>query len=60
MPFSERCRELANECRVRALLFQNEKLRDGMFRLADDYDRKALQAAELEATLRTPLMKALR
>jgi hypothetical protein len=60
VPFSERCRELANECRVRALLFQNEKPRDGMFRLADDYDRKALQAAELEATLRTPLMKALR
>jgi hypothetical protein len=26
-----------------------------MFRLADDYDRKALQAEELEATLRTPL-----
>lgn len=55
VPFSERCRELAKECRIRALLFQNEKPRDEMFRLADDYDRKALQAEELEATLRTPL-----
>ena len=55
VPFSKRCRELAKECRVRALLFQNEKPRDEMFRLADDYDRKALQAEELEATLQTPL-----
>jgi len=55
VPFSERCRALAKECRVEALLFENDETRDVMFRLANDYDRKALQAEELEATLRAPL-----
>jgi hypothetical protein len=51
-PFSERCRVLAQECRIRALSFQNEKPRLEMFQLADDYERKALQAADIEASLR--------
>ena len=53
--FSERCRALAKECRVKALLFHNQKARDDMFRLANDYESKALLAEELEATLRTPV-----
>jgi hypothetical protein len=53
--FSERCRALAKECRVKALLFHNRKARDDMFRLANDYESKALLAEELEATLRTPI-----
>jgi hypothetical protein len=52
LPFSERCRVLAQECRIRALSFQNEKSRLEMFQLADDYERKALQAADIEASLR--------
>jgi len=52
LPFSERCRVLAQECRARALSFQNEKSRLQMFQLADDYERKALQAADIEASLR--------
>jgi hypothetical protein len=52
LPFSERCRILAQECRIRALSFQNEKSRLKMFQLADDYERKALQAANIEASLR--------
>lgn len=52
LPFSERCRILAQECRIRALSFQNERSRLEMFQLADDYERKALQAAEIEESLR--------
>jgi hypothetical protein len=52
LPFSERCRVLAQECRTRARSFQNEKSRLKMFQLADDYERKALQAADIEASLR--------
>ncbi len=52
LPFSERCRILAHECRMRARSFQNEKARLKMFQLADDYERKALQAADIEASLR--------
>jgi hypothetical protein len=54
MPFSERCRVIAKECRATAKSFQSEKARTQMLQLADDYDRKALQAAEIEATLRAP------
>ena len=53
--FSERCRALAKGCRVKALLFHNQKARDDMFRLANDYESKALLAEKLEATLRTPI-----
>ncbi len=52
LPFSERCRVLAHECRMMARSFQNEKSRLKMFQLADDYERKALQAADIEASLR--------
>jgi hypothetical protein len=52
--FSERCRALAQECRAKARAFQNEKPRLEMFHLAADYERKALQAEEIEATLRIP------
>ena len=48
----ERCRVLAQECRIRAQSFQNEKSRLQMFQLADDYERKAIQAADIEASLR--------
>ncbi len=51
---SERCRALAKECRITARSFRNETSRTEMLELADDYDRKALQAEELEATLRKP------
>jgi hypothetical protein len=53
-PFSERCRRLAQECRATAQSFRNEQSRLQMLQLADDYDRKALQAEGIEATLRTP------
>jgi len=49
---------LAKECRVTALLFHNQKARDDMFRLANDYESKALLAEELEATLRTPIKES--
>ena len=52
LPFSERCRILAQECRIRAFSFQNEKSRLQMLQLADDYERKALQVADIEASLR--------
>jgi hypothetical protein len=52
LPFSERCRILAQECRVRAESFQNETSRLQMLQLADDYERKALQAADIEVSLR--------
>ena len=58
LPFSERCRVLAHECRMRARSFQNEKARLRMFQLADDYERKALQAADIEASLRAFLNRS--
>jgi hypothetical protein len=54
LPFSERCRVLAQECRAKARVFRNDDTRTRMLQLADDYERKALQAEQLEATLRTP------
>ena len=54
MPFSKRCRAIAEECRATAKSFRSEMARNQMLRLADDYDRKALQAEEIEATLRAP------
>ena len=53
LPFSERCRALAQECLTRAQLFRNEKPRLQMLLFAVDYARKALQAERLEATIRT-------
>jgi hypothetical protein len=54
LPFSERCRALAQECLTRAQLFTNEKPRLQMLLFAVDYARKALQAERLEATIQTP------
>jgi hypothetical protein len=54
IPFSERCRILAQECRVRAQSYWNEKTRAQMLLLAEDYERKAVQAEQLEATLQAP------
>ena len=51
-PFSERCRVIAEECRTTAKSFRSDIARNQMLQLADDYDRKALQAEEIEATLR--------
>lgn len=56
--FSERCRALAEECRTRAQSFHDNKQRMRMLQLADDYARKAQQAAELEATLLMPPVQA--
>ena len=53
LPFSERCRALAQECLTRAQLFRNEKPRLQMLLFAVDYARKALQAEQLEATIQT-------
>ena len=52
VPFSERCRILAQECRVRAETFRNEPQRVQMLQLAADYDRKARQAEAIEESLR--------
>ena len=54
LPFSERCRALAQECLTRAQLFRNEKPRIQMLLFAVDYARKALQAERIEATIQTP------
>lgn len=51
---SEMCRALAEECRVNALLFGNEMPRAETLQIADDYDRKVLEAEELEATSWVP------
>jgi hypothetical protein len=53
LPFSDRCRALAQECLTRAQLFRNEKPRLQMLLFAVDYARKALQAERLEATIQT-------
>jgi hypothetical protein len=52
LPFSQRCRILAQECRARAQSFQNEQTRIPMLQLADDYERKAQQAERIEVSLR--------
>jgi hypothetical protein len=52
LPFSERCRILAQECRVRAETFCNEPQRAQMLQLAADYDQKAKQAEAIEESLR--------
>ena len=55
LPFSERCRALAQECLTRAQLFRNEKPRLQMLLFAVDYARKALQAErESRSTIQTP------
>jgi hypothetical protein len=41
-------RARADECRVKAQAFRNSKARTQMLQLAADYDRKAVQAEELE------------
>jgi hypothetical protein len=53
LPFSERCRALAQECLTKAQLFRNEKPRLQMLLFAVDYARKALQAERIEATIQT-------
>src|SRR5690242_14797726 len=57
-PFSERCHALAKECRAKALTLHDDKKRASMLFLAEDYERKARQAAELESTLQGPLVEA--
>lgn len=52
LTLSERCRALAEECRAKARSFRNERPRTQMFQLAADYERKAIRAEALEATLR--------
>ena len=52
LSLSERCRELAEECRSKARSFRNEKSRIQMFQLAADYERKARTAEALEVALR--------
>ena len=56
LPLSERCRALAEECRAKAHSFRNERPRTQMFQLADDYERKARVAEELETRLEAPLV----
>jgi hypothetical protein len=45
---SQRYRARADECRAKAQAFRNSKARIQMLQLAADYDRKAVQAEELE------------
>ena len=52
LSLSERCRELADQCRSKARSFRNEKPRIQMFQLAADYERKAKAAEALETALR--------
>ena len=51
LSLSERCRVLADECRLKARSFRNEKPRTQMLQLAADYERKAKAADALEASL---------
>ena len=48
IPASRRYRARADECRLKALSFRNEKARTQMLQLAADYDRKAVQAEAFE------------
>lgn len=45
---SQRYRARAEECRLKAQSFRNEKARTQMLQLAADYDRKAAQAEAFE------------
>lgn len=44
MPASQHYRARAEECRLQAELFRDERAQVQMLRLANDYDRKAAQA----------------
>jgi hypothetical protein len=48
IPASQRYRARAEECRLKAQSFRNEKARTQMLQLAADYDRKASQAEAIE------------
>lgn len=56
--FSDRCRTLADECRAKALSFLDDRQRSRMLDFAKDYERKARQASELEASLQAPIVEA--
>ena len=56
--FSERCRSLAEECRIKARSFHDDKQRSRMLDLAADYERKSAQAAKLEESLQEPIVEA--
>ena len=45
---SQRYRARADECRAKAQAFRDSKARIQMLQLAADYDRKAVQAEELD------------
>jgi hypothetical protein len=47
-PASQRYRARAEDCRLKAQSFRNEKARTQMLQLAADYDRKAVQAEAFE------------
>jgi len=53
LSLSQRCHALAEECRLKARSFRNEKPRTQMFQLAADYERKANLAETLEASLQS-------
>jgi len=48
IPASQRYRTRAEECRLKAQSFRDEKARTQMLQLAADYDRKAVQAEAFE------------
>jgi hypothetical protein len=52
LSLSSRCRALTEECRAKARSFRNQKTRTQMFQLADDYERKAKIAEELETRIK--------
>ena len=53
LSLSQRCHALADECRLKARSFRNEKPRNQMFQLAADYEHKAVLAEALEASLQS-------
>jgi len=59
LSLSEQCRVWAEECRAQARSFRNQTPRLQMFRLAADYERKAIIAKELEIRLEAPLVPKL-
>ena len=48
IPASQRYRARAEECRLKAESFRDERARRQMLQLAADYDRKAVQAEVFE------------
>ena len=48
LPPSQQFRTRAEECRFEAGIFRDPKARAQMLQLADSYDRKAIQAEEIE------------